>query len=207
MTRRGRLALVGIAHLIALAGMASAAGAEGPAVVAMGDSAMSGESAGNYEPGTDQPGNYCHRSRDALIHKTAIPGITATLNLACSGAKSANLYIGGASQYNEPPQSQNLAAVAGRYRVRLVIVQVGANDDPAFGRLATRCVTAYVFQTTGCRSTDGPTWANRVAAAMPKVARALDDVRQLMRAAGYADSSWQAVLASYSSPVPRPPIR
>jgi lysophospholipase L1-like esterase len=201
------MALLGIVPLLALAAMTPVAGAKEPAIVAMGDSAISGESAGNYEPGTDQPGNYCHRSLDALIHETAISGIKATLNLACSGAKSANLFIGGSSQYNEPPQSVKLAAVASQYRVRLVIVEVGANDDPAFARVATNCVTAYVFQVTGCRYTEGPTWADRVAAAMPKVARALDDVREIMRTAGYVDSSWQPVLASYWSPVPRPPIR
>jgi lysophospholipase L1-like esterase len=207
MRLRSRMALLGIVQLLALGALAPAAGAREPAIVAMGDSAISGESAGNYEPGTDQPGNYCHRSLDALIHETAISGITTTLNLACSGAKSANLYIDGSSQYNEPPQSVKLAAVAGQYRVRLIVVEVGANDDPAFGRVATNCVTAYVFQVTGCRYAEGPTWADHVAAAMPKVARALDDVREIMRSAGYADSSWQAVLASYWSPVPRPPIR
>ena len=207
MTLRGRLALLGVVQLLALGAMAPAAGARESAIVAMGDSAISGESAGNYEPGTNQPGNYCHRSLDALIHETAIAHVTTTLNLACSGASSDNLYIGGPGQYNEPPQSQKLAQVASGYRVRLVVVEVGANDDPAFGRVATSCVTAYVFQTTGCRYTEGATWADRVAAAMPKVAHALDDVRTVMRAAGYADTSWQAVLASYWSPVPRPPIR
>jgi lysophospholipase L1-like esterase len=201
------IALLAVVHLLVLAALVPAAGAREPAVVALGDSAISGESAGNYEPGTNQPGNYCHRSLDALIHETAIPRVTTKLNLACSGASSHNLYIGGSGQYGEPPQSQKLAQVAERYRVRLVIVEVGANDDPAFGRVATSCVTAYVFQTAGCRYTEGVTWADRVAAAMPKVGRALDDVRTVMRAAGYADSSWQAVLASYWSPVPRPPIR
>jgi lysophospholipase L1-like esterase len=202
-----RIALVAALGMLVMGSMAPLARADDPAIVALGDSAISGESAGNYEPGTDQPGNYCHRSRDALIHETAIEGITASLNLACSGANAANLYSGGSGQYNESGQSQKLADAAGQYQVRLVIVEVGANDDPAFGRMATNCVTAFVLQTTGCRYTDGPTWASRVTAAMPKVARALDDVRTVMRAAGYADSSWQAVLASYWSPVPRPPIR
>jgi hypothetical protein len=91
--------------------------------------------------------------------------------------------------------------------VRLVIVEVGANDDPHFSQVATDCVSAYVLQTIGCRYTDGPSWAANVAAAMPKVRQALVDVRAIMRDAGYRDSSWQAVLASYWSPVPRPPIR
>src|ERR671911_2283375 len=80
MTLRGRLALLAVVELLALGAMAPAAGARESAIVAMGDSAISGESAGNYEPGTDQAGNYCHRSLDALIHETAISGVTATLN-------------------------------------------------------------------------------------------------------------------------------
>jgi hypothetical protein len=202
-----RLAVVGIVAMFGVGAMAPVAAGESAAVVGMGDSAMSGESAGNYERGTDQPGNYCHRSLDALIHETAIPGVSATLNLACSGAKSANLEIGGPGQYNESAQSEKLRVAASDYRVRLVIVGVGANDDPRFSRVATDCVTAYVLQRTGCRYTDGPSWADNVAAAMPKVEQALSDVRQIMRDAGYPDSAWQAVLASYWSPVPRPPIR
>jgi lysophospholipase L1-like esterase len=207
MTLGRRLALLAIVQLLALGAMVPLAAGEPSAIVAMGDSAVSGESAGAYEPGTDQAGNYCHRSQDALIHETTIPGVSATLNLACSGAKSANLYIGGPGQYNEPAQSEKLRVAANNYRIRLVIVEVGANDDPHFSQVATDCVTAYVLQTTGCRYTDGPSWAANVAAAMPKVQRALADVREIMRSAGYRDSAWQAVVASYWSPVPRPPIR
>src|SRR5215211_607565 len=207
MTLGRRLLLLGLVQFLALGTLVSAAASNPSAIVGMGDSAMSGESAGNYEQGTDQPGNYCHRSLDALIHETAIAGVSATLNLGCSGAKSANLYIGGPGQYNEPAQSEKLRVAANDYRIRLVIVEVGANDDPHFSQVATDCVTAYVLQVTGCRYTDGPSWANNVAAAMPKVQRALTDVRTIMRVAGYRESSWQAVLASYWSPVPRPPIR
>jgi hypothetical protein len=207
MTLVRRLAVFAVVQLLVLGAMVPVAASKPSAIVGMGDSAMSGESAGAYEQGTDQPGNYCHRSLDALVHETAITGISATLNLACSGAKSANLYIGGPGQYNEPAQSEKLRQAANNYRVRLVIVEVGANDDPHFSQVATDCVSAYVLQTIGCRYTDGPSWAANVAAAMPKVRQALVDVRAIMRDAGYRDSSWQAVLASYWSPVPRPPIR
>src|SRR5215217_6738463 len=162
MKASGRLAVVGVIGLLALGVMAPVAGARESAVVAMGDSAMSGESAGDYEPGTDQPGNYCHRSLDALIHETAIPGASATLNLACSGATSANLRIGGPGQYGEPSQSEKLRAAATTYRVRLIVVEVGTNDDPHFARVATHCVSAYVLQTAGCRFIHGPSWAAEV---------------------------------------------
>src|SRR5690606_7408580 len=55
--------------------VAVAAGAEAEtrptAAVSLGDSAASGEGARNYEPGTNQSGNFCHRSRDSYIHNTA----------------------------------------------------------------------------------------------------------------------------------------
>ena len=38
-------------------------------VVALGDSAVSGEGAGDYEPGTrGEGGNWCHRSAHAYVH-------------------------------------------------------------------------------------------------------------------------------------------
>jgi hypothetical protein len=82
------------AGLLAVAGSASpatAAPGTGPtAVVALGDSAISGEGAGAYEPGTNGPGgDFCHRSTRALIQQTAIPGIQSRISLACSGARPA----------------------------------------------------------------------------------------------------------------------
>ena len=115
--------------------------------MSLGDSAASGEAAGNYEPATNRPGNFCHRSRDALIHETAIPGIDATINLACSGATAANLRIGGAPRNGEPPQTARLAQVARDYDVRLVFVEIGANDDPQFAATVTDCVTQFVLRT------------------------------------------------------------
>jgi hypothetical protein len=204
-TRRLPLVLLVCGLLLAAA---PAAWAKPTAAVALGDSAISGESAGSYEPGTDQRGNYCHRSQVALIHKTAIPGIDATLNLSCSGAKSANLYIDGASQNGEPPQSAKLRQAARDYDIKLIIVEVGANDDPSFADVATECVLQFLLIVgPGCRNTVGPSWLDRLAGMTPKVERALDDTRTVMRQEGYADSSYQVIQASYWSPAPRPPIR
>jgi hypothetical protein len=190
-------------------GVPTAAVASPTAAVAMGDSAISGESAGNYEPGTDQPGNRCHRSLDALIHRTAIAGIEATLNLACSGARSANLNSpGGVGQNGEPSQADKLSAVAAAYDVKLVVVEIGANDDPQFAGVAADCIGQYVLRTgVGCRWTVGPLWTSRVNAMVPKVERALEGVQAVMTAAGYEDAAWDRVLASYWSPVPGAPIR
>ena len=194
-----------LAALLLLA-PAAAAQAKPTAVVALGDSSISGESAGNYEPGTDQPGNFCHRSRDALIHATRIPGIDATLNLACSGAATRHLLIGGARQNGEPPQSEKLRSAAATHDIKLVVVGIGTNDDPHFAQVATTCVARFVLRRPHCRNALRPSWPERLAAMAPKVARALDDVEAVMREADPA-AAWQPVLVSYWSPVPAPPLR
>jgi len=187
--------------------LASAAFAKPSAVVAMGDSEISGEGAGSYAAGTNGPSNFCHRSLNAWIMVVSIP-VTAHINLACSGADSANLTAGGPGQYGEASQGDRLASVARDYRVTYVFVTVGANDDPSFGPTASRCVYAYVFQTgNGCAETDGPTWADRVEAMKPKVTAALDSVRTVMTDAGYSDGSYQLVVVSYARPVPGAPMR
>jgi lysophospholipase L1-like esterase len=191
------------AALFALA-VASPALARPTAIVALGDSEISGEGAGNYQSGTNGPSNYCHRSLNAWIMVTAIPA-DVHVNLACSGANSSNLRLGGSGQYGEASQADQLAALARKYRITNVFVTVGANDDPSFGPTASRCVYAYVFQTgNGCAETDGPTWSARVAAMKPKVDAALADVESVMQNYRYA---YQVVVVSYGRPVPGAPMR
>jgi lysophospholipase L1-like esterase len=200
----GRALSIACAMLL-LVGAASAQ-AKPTAIVALGDSAASGESAGNYEPGTDQPGNFCHRSLNALVHKTSIPGIDRKLNLACSGARSANLYVGGPGQNGEPAQSVKLADAAAAFDIKLIFVEVGANDDPRFTALATDCVTRFVLRRPRCSTGQAATWPSRVAAMKPKVAQAIDAVRAVMDLADPA-ARYQIVLASYWSPATDPPAR
>ena len=52
-------------------------------------------------------------------------------NLACSGAQTVNVWraaAGGQAHFGEPPQADQLAALARRDDVRLVVLTVGAND-------------------------------------------------------------------------------
>ena len=136
------------AGLLAVAGSASPAAAApgtGPtAVVALGDSAISGEGAGAYEPGTNGPGgDFCHRSTRALIQQTAIPGIQSRISLACSGAASSDVRINGTAQYTEPSQADRLRAVARDNDVKMIVLQIGANDDPQFAGTVLSCVEAW----------------------------------------------------------------
>lgn len=172
------------------------------AAVSMGDSAISGEGGGSYEPGTNGPVDFCHRSANATIHNTAIPGIAKTVNLACSGADSSNLIAGQPGHYGEASEADQLATVANTYNVKTIVVQVGANDDPAFADSILECIKQWAQPgPTGCRNTVGATWSQRVAAMAPKVEAALASIRTVMRTAGYADTDYSLVLNSYASPV------
>lgn len=181
---------------------ASAAPGSGPtAVVSLGDSAISGEGAGSYEAGTDGPQNYCHRSANAMIKSTAIAGVQAKVNIACSGAESSDVRINGTSHYTEPSQAEQLRAIARDYDVKMIVLQIGANDDPEFTSSVLTCVEAWANPFGGpCKNELAPVWPGRMAAMAPKVEASIADLRTVMREAGYADSYYQFVLTSYASP-------
>jgi lysophospholipase L1-like esterase len=179
--------------------------AAGPsAAVAMGDSEISGEGAGSYEANTNGPTNYCHRSANAWIKKLSI-GLSTGINLACSGAASANLTIGGPGQYQEKSQADQLENVASSHTVKDIFVTVGANDNPDFSGTVEDCVFAYVFlegEGSGCRAKDGPSWSSRVAAMEPKAENAISNIKTVMAKDGYAPSSYQIIVVSYADPAP-----
>lgn len=173
------------------------------AIVALGDSTMSGEGAGDYAPGTrGQPGNFCHRSANALVYRIDLPGVTERFNLACSGAHAADV---GFAEPNRSPgsaQAERLRRVALRYRVEAVVVAVGANDDPHFADTMLRCVEAWARRSgPSCSDVLAPQWPQRLDAMAPKVAAALDDIRAALRGAGYTDDDYDLVLQSYPSPL------
>jgi lysophospholipase L1-like esterase len=172
-------------------------------LVGLGDSTMSGEGAGDYEPGTNgEQDNWCHRSRAASIHQTSLPGIAATISLACSGANSAQVGLGEAKQYSEPSQAGRLSVIAGSNRVVAVVVAVGANDDPSFANSLNGCVEAWFNQgAPPCSQALGKDWRRRIDAMTPKVTKVLQDIRKVMAGAGYGDSDYQLVLQSYSAPI------
>ncbi|ONI79649.1 hypothetical protein ALI144C_23030 [Actinosynnema sp. ALI-1.44] len=171
------------------------------AVVSLGDSAMSGEGAGDYEPGTrGENGNWCHRSTRSMIHRTQLAD--RTINLACSGADSANVSLADTTHYTEGSQAKRLIDIAKLNRVTTVIVQVGANDEPAFADTVVSCIKEWFNPfSPGCAPRMRQQWPGRLAAMAPRVETALADVRSAMRQAGYADSSYALVLTSYASPI------
>lgn len=173
------------------------------AVVALGDSTLSGEGAGDYEPGTNgENGNWCHRSTKAMINKLSVPDLAKTFNLACSGARAANLVD--RPQHNEGPQVPKLLEIARQYRIAAVVVQVGANDEPGFSSVVKDCAEAWLrANVTGCSGALATGWGERVDKMVPKVAAALKAIRAGMRENGYPDASYQLVVQSYAAPVGR----
>ena len=171
------------------------------AVVSLGDNGISGEGAGNYVAGTNgENGNWCHRSANALVHRTQLA--ERTINLACSGAKSENVWFGGPVHYTEGPQAERLAVIAEDYRVTTVIVRVGSNDDPQFSGTVAACIAAYLYpERPDCSAQLRTVWASRLAAMAPKVKRAVTDVQAAMTSAGYGYDDYALVLTSYASPI------
>jgi lysophospholipase L1-like esterase len=180
---------------------AAAADDRPTAVVSLGDSAMSGEGAGDYEPGTrGENGDWCHRSTKAMVHRTQLA--SRTFNLACSGADSANVSLADTVHYTEGSQARRLIGIATANRVTAVLVQVGTNDEPAFADTLVGCIKEWFNPfSAGCAPKLRQQWPGRLAAMAPRVEAALADVRSAMRRAGYADSSYSLVLTSYASPV------
>lgn len=162
------------------------------AVVALGDSTMSGEGAGSYEPGTngEDGGNWCHRSAEASIMKAQIQA-DRKINLACSGANSDKL------RNDQLPQ---LRKIAGANRVVAIVVAIGANDDPHFAEVLNKCFEAW-GKRGDCTSAVAPEWSKRVRRMIPKVENTLNAIRQTMRDAGHRDADYQLVVQSYAAPV------
>ncbi|WP_433572309.1 ricin-type beta-trefoil lectin domain protein [Streptomyces sp. CA-251247] len=170
-------------------------------LISLGDSEISGEGVGTYEPGTNGPDNWCHRSPEAAIHRTGIAA-DVTYNVACSGAGTGNIRIGGSKQHaDELVQSDNLAVKARNTRIKMVLLVAGANDDLQFGPVMTDCVVRFVTFQGPCEPKYAPGWQARVDGLVPKVEQTVRDLRTVMRDAGYADGDYRLVVMGYPSPI------
>ncbi|MFD9336161.1 GDSL-type esterase/lipase family protein [Streptomyces sp. NPDC060028] len=216
-----------------LAGGAGTAGASpgtGPtAVVSMGDSYISGE-AGRWKgnsltntgnrTGTDRawvsgstydPGKVygataggCHRSDSAEV-KSAGAIADVAVNLACSGATSQNVFRasnGGVAYKGEAPQADQLAAVAASNNVKVIALSIGGNDL-GFADIIKDCAYDFIIWNSYCYDDQQEAVDQKIDAVMGQVGKSVDEVRAVMRGAGYTDSSYRIVLQSYPSPIPR----
>ncbi|SCF72589.1 GDSL-like Lipase/Acylhydrolase family protein, partial [Streptomyces sp. Ncost-T6T-2b] len=170
-------------------------------LISLGDSEISGEGVGTYDPGTNGPDNWCHRSPEAAIHRTGIAA-DVTYNVSCSGAYTGNIKIGGNKQYaDELVQSDSLAIKARNTRIKMIVLVAGANDDLQFGPVMTDCVVRYITLQGPCEPKYAGGWQARVDALVPKVESTVRDLRTVMTDAGYANNDYKLVLMGYPSPI------
>ncbi|MET9688850.1 GDSL-type esterase/lipase family protein [Streptomyces sp. NPDC006514] len=212
------------------AGTSAASPGTGPtAVVSMGDSYISGEagrwkgnsltnsgsrngtdrgwvSGSTYDPakvyGSTVGG--CHRSDSAEVRSAGAIADVA-VNLACSGAVSDNVFRasnGGVAYKGEAPQADQLASVAASHDVKVIALSIGGNDL-GFADIITDCALDFVLWNSYCYDDQQSGVDQKIDAVMGKVGKSVDEIRAVMRAAGYADSSYRIVLQSYPSPIPR----
>ena len=211
---------LGLTLALLLAAGSAAASASAAAIVSLGDSFISGEGGrwlGNgSEPfgtrsGTDRAAfdcdewgiceydparvygaseeSGCHRSDLAPIRSAPVAGV-ARVNLACSGAREANVWP---------------AALARRQEVRMVVLSVGANDV-GFGGLVAGCALDWARS-----SGEDPVLCfpgaeaglERTLPAMESgLEKALRGIRGVLAAAGYRRSEYRLVAMGYASPFP-----
>lgn len=213
---------------------AAASPGSGPtAIVSLGDSFISGEAGrwfGNSNSswasrrGTDRayrsrwwggwyydkeavyPGtvrNGCHRSDVAPIRSNTIP-VANKINLACSGAETANIID--ESYKGEAPQAAQLVPVAQANDVEMIVLSIGGNDL-GFSDIIVACTLQFSLSPSWspdlCRDDQQVVVDNAMPLAMAGVGDAIDAIRSSMTAAGYSTSDYRFVLVSYPSPIPR----
>ncbi|MGW4893578.1 GDSL-type esterase/lipase family protein [Kitasatospora sp. NPDC004240] len=221
---------LGAAGLLGAATPARAAVPAGPtASVTLGDSYISGEAGrwkgnslatGGSRAGTDRAwtgsaydparvygatyASGCDRSDVAEVRSA--PTVTQTqINLACSGAVTANVFRaanGGQSFKGEAPQADQLAAVAAANNVKLVTLSIGGNDL-GFADVIETCAKDYLIWWSYCHDDQQSAIDQRMPAAMAGVRKAIDEIRAVMSGAGYTAGDYRIVLQSYPSPIPR----
>lgn len=152
-------------------------------------------------------GDGCHRSDVAPIRSAPI-AVAERVNLACSGAREENVWrasSGGRPHFGEAPQADQLAAVARRDDVRLVVLTVGANDV-GFGGLVADCALDWARSSPEdpalCRDGAQAELEAALPAAERGLRRALRDVRAAMAGAGYLRGDYRLMVMGYASPFP-----
>src|SRR3990172_5568099 len=207
-------------------------GSSTTAIVSLGDSFISGE-AGRWQgnslnmfgtrDGTDRAAscwwifcsydaarvygssysNGCHRSDVATIKSAAI-SVNERINLACSGARSVNIWRasqGGQVFKGEAPQADQLLTVAQQKNVKLVVLTILANGV-GFADMVINCASSWVLGLGSCNQAEQADLVSAMPAAQAGLRKSIDEVRSVMAAAGYSPSQWKFVVAGYASPVP-----
>ncbi len=206
-----------------------------PWVVSVGDSYISGEGgrwAGNSNSSsasvdalgstayfdnaanTAEVINRCHRSKAAEI---IIGGGINSLNLACSGAKTAtfttsdgyfkpglDFYVSGSNK----GQARMLQEFATTHNVKMIQLSIGGNNFN-FADIIQTCVTNFLTSSSlwpnYCNddsSVLGNFTAANVTAQTTAIQSAITNIKTAMTGAGYTTAQYTIVTQTYPSPVP-----
>ncbi len=222
-----------LAQLPAPPAHADGPGSGTPWVVSVGDSYISGEagrwagssndsssradalgSTAYYDnaSGTGEAIDRCHRSKSAEIK---IGGGVNSLNLACSGAKTATVsgspFKPGLDFYSGSEgvgQARALQTFATTHNVQMVVVSIGGNDF-GFAGVVQQCITDFLTSPSWwpdyCKDDSSVTsnfTSGNISTVRTRIATALTNVRTAMRNAGYADAQWKMLVQTYPSPIP-----
>ena len=159
--------------------------------------------------------NRCHRSHSAEIY---LGGGVSGMNLACSGAQTTTVpsdsngyfkpgldFYNGSAGQGQALMLQNFAA---SHNVTMVALSIGGNDFN-FAGIVQDCVTDFLttpsWWPSYCKNDSVVTNAmasSNVATVKAHIATALQNIRQAMRNAGYADNAWTLLVQNYPSPIP-----
>ncbi|MEV6299001.1 hypothetical protein AB0M02_06305 [Actinoplanes sp. NPDC051861] len=235
MARKSLIVHVLAVLLLVIAPAVPARAALPTAAVALGDSFVSGEGAGAYQPVTDVNGTaqgfpgwsaananayFCHRSANASIFRADLPGISARINLACSGGRPYDLASASSTRTGGrqvAAQIEQLRAVAQTHDIDLVLLGIGSNNSSfTFGDVAVKCANRFIADAwTGwwefwayingpvpqqpCAADDLATAAQVTAA----TAETLAAVRELLTVLDQIDPDGQhrVVLQDYTNPL------
>src|SRR5690606_22596907 len=173
----------------------------------------------NYQPALAYEANCvangCNRNKSAPIsylkkHANQYPqGFDEVVNLACSGARSENLWppaAGGSSFKGELPQTPRLGSLAASHDIDLIVIGVGGNDM-GFSDAVVVCGLAWITKhwTTkddaSCIPHIRDNTLPNLGEAWFRVARTVQEVKAQMAAVG--DTSYRIVLMGYPAIIPR----
>ena len=146
--------------------------------------------------------NGCHRADVAPI-KSAPIAVNERINLACSGAQTANIFRasqGGQVFKGEAPQADQLLPIAQQKNVKLVLLNITANDL-GFTDHVVDCTVAWTLGFT-CNAQEQAEIVAGLPAAANGLRKAIDEVRAVMAAAGYSTSQYKFLIQGYASPIP-----
>jgi hypothetical protein len=144
----------------------------------------------------------CHRADVAPI-KSAAVSVSEKINLACSGAQTKHIWRasqGGQAFKGDAPQADSLATIAQQKNVKLVLLNISANDL-GFTDHVINCTVAWTLGFT-CASAEQASIEAAIPAAKAGLRKAVDEIRAVMTAAGYSNSQYTFVMQGYASPIP-----